>query len=79
MLSAMHSQKTHPMITLSAPRGVTSIGGAKVYAAKFATTQRCHTLESECEEADGHTFANDYLSNAIRPAVCTPKNAPTHM
>ena len=37
------------MITLSAPRGVTSIGGAKVYAAKFATTQRCHTLESECE------------------------------
>ena len=27
------------MITLSAPRGVTNIGGAKVYAAKFATEQ----------------------------------------
>ena len=31
--------KTYPIITLRAPRGVTSIGGAKVYAAKFATMQ----------------------------------------
>jgi hypothetical protein len=28
---------TYPMMTLSAPRGVTRIGGAKVYAAKLAT------------------------------------------
>jgi hypothetical protein len=28
---------THPMITLSEPNGVTNIGGAKEYAAKFAT------------------------------------------
>lgn len=28
---------THPIITLRAPNGVTRIGGAKEYAAKFAT------------------------------------------
>ena len=30
----------YPIITLRAPSGVTNIGGAKVYAAKFATAQR---------------------------------------
>jgi hypothetical protein len=29
---------THPIITLNAPSGVTKIAGAKVYAAKFATS-----------------------------------------
>ena len=29
--------KTHPINTLRAPNGVINIGGAKVYAAKFAT------------------------------------------
>jgi hypothetical protein len=28
---------THPIMTLSEPNGVTNIGGAKEYAAKFAT------------------------------------------
>ncbi len=28
---------TDPIITLSEPKGVTNIGGAKEYAAKFAT------------------------------------------
>ena len=31
---------THPIITLNEPRGVTNIGGAKEYAAKFATSER---------------------------------------
>jgi hypothetical protein len=30
-------EKTHPIRTLSAPSGVTRIGGANVYAAKLAT------------------------------------------
>lgn len=29
--------RTHPMMTLNAPSGVTRIGGANVYAAKLAT------------------------------------------
>ena len=31
---------THPMMTLNEPNGVTNIGGAKEYAAKFATGTR---------------------------------------
>ena len=31
---------THPMMTLNEPNGVTNIGGAKEYAAKFATEVR---------------------------------------
>ena len=33
----MNYSETHPIKTLRAPNGVINIGGAKVYAAKFAT------------------------------------------
>jgi hypothetical protein len=33
-------RSTHPMMTLNEPNGVTNIGGAKEYAAKFATGGR---------------------------------------
>jgi hypothetical protein len=35
---------THPIRTLRAPKGVTSIGGANVYAAKFATVSHVRNL-----------------------------------
>lgn len=37
-------RSTHPMMTLKEPNGVTNIGGAKEYAAKFATSARAWTL-----------------------------------
>jgi len=33
---------THPMMTLNDPSGVTSMGGANVYAAKLATARGDH-------------------------------------
>lgn len=37
---------THPIITLIAPRGVTRMAGAKVYAAKLATSPTTTTCEN---------------------------------
>ena len=38
-------RSTHPMMTLNEPNGVTNIGGAKEYAAKFATGEREHRYQ----------------------------------
>ena len=50
--------KAYPMSTLSAPSGVTNIGGANVYAAKFATRTMVnvvYALGSGC-----HTFTDNH-------------------
>ena len=39
-VAARTLRSTHPMMTLKEPNGVTNIGGAKEYAAKFATSAR---------------------------------------
>ena len=48
----------HPISTLSAPSGVTNIGGANVYAAKLATRVTVNVLGALRFEY--HTFANNH-------------------
>ena len=49
---------TNPISTLSAPNGVTSIGGANVYAAKLATGITVNGPDPVC--FGYHTFANNH-------------------
>lgn len=53
------NKTTHPINTLSAPRGVTRMGGANVYAAKLATIPTISVPINHVWEPR-RTFADDH-------------------
>lgn len=63
--------RTDPMMTLNAPRGVTSIGGANVYAAKLATGGSCWMSDG----GHGERFTH-FLPESLEPQPSTVRNSP---
>lgn len=69
--------RAHPIRTLSAPSGVTRMGGANKYAEKFAT-KRAIQLRHEPKHALVHTFTDHHFRNIYLVSEVNKEREETH-